>query len=147
MSNNQGSLPFNTEVFAKLRAQIDAVQSPAALQQIADEAMGSINGMSSGITAQLAAIQPFLALIQPPGANPAQIVTWIKDFITAFINPYLKPAITLPIQIAALTSEVALMTASIQAAADRLQTPIVIPPVELPEVPAIPDPDPDPDGP
>lgn len=147
MSIPQGSLPFNTEVFAQLRARIDAVNTGDALQKVTDEAMTSINGVTGGITQQIAALQPILALLSPPSANPAQIVTWLTNFITAFLQPYAKPAITLPIQIAALSAEVAALTASIQAAAARLgDVDIEIPPINIPEFP-VPEPDPDPPTP
>jgi len=136
----QGSIPFNAETFAQLRKQIDSVSTGDQLQRITTQAMGSVNGVTAGITSQIAALQPILALLQPPGANPAQIVTWITDFIKAFVEPYTKPAITLPIQIAQLSTEVALLTASIQAAASRLGAAVEIPEVVIPEFPDLPPP-------
>lgn len=136
----QGSIPFNPEIFAQLRKQIDTVSTGDQLQRITTQAMGSVNGVTAGITSQIAALQPILALLQPPTANPAQIVTWITDFIKAFLEPYTKPAVTLPIQIAQLTTEVALLTASIQAAAARLGSEVEIPEVVIPEFPEVPQP-------
>lgn len=136
----QGSIPFNAEVFAQLRRQIDSVSTGGQLQQITTQAMGSLNGVTAGITSQIAALQPILALLQPPAANPAEIVTWINKLISGFVEPYTKPAMTLPIQIAQLTTEVGLLTASIQAAAARLGEAVEIPSVEIPVFPDPPQP-------
>lgn len=137
--NPQGALPVNVETFAKLRKQIETVDSCEQLQDIAGDAIASVNGVISGINEQLAAIQPILALMTAPGANPAQIVTWITSFIKAFIAPYAKPAMALPIQVAALAKEVAALNAAIETAAGRIGSCTVpLPSVSIPEIPDLP---------
>lgn len=118
--NPQGSLPFNPKTFERLIQQAETIETCEQLQALASEAMASANAVTSAITEQLAAVQPILALLTAPGANPAQIVTWISDFITVFLKPYAKPAITLPIQLAQVAAQVAQLTAAINAAANRI---------------------------
>src|SRR5213592_591237 len=118
--NPQGSLPFNAETFAKLAEQIEAASTCSELQALTSEAMGSANALLSGIGAQMAALQPIMALLTAPCANPAQIVTWITDFITAFLQPYVKPMLVLPIQIAQITAAIAQLQSAIDSAASRI---------------------------
>lgn len=133
----QGSVPFNPEIFAQLRAQIEAVDTCSGLQELAAQGIGSAQAQLGAVTQQLEAVAPILALLSAPGANPAQIVTWITDFITAFLDPYVKPYTTLPIQIAALTAEIAQLTTAVQDASSRIGncTVPIPPPITIPPLP------------
>ncbi|MCC7632574.1 hypothetical protein [Stenotrophomonas rhizophila] len=138
--NPQGSLPFNAETFERLADQINAVQSCAELQALTDEAMQSANALLAGIGAQMSALQPMLALLSPPGVNPAQIVTWITDFITAFLQPYVKPMLVLPLQIAQITAAIAKLQAAIESASSRIGScSIEMPTITMPELPKPPE--------
>jgi len=138
--NPQGSLPFNAETFDRLAEQINAVQSCAELQALTDEAMQSANALLSGIGAQMAALQPMMALLTAPGANPAQIVTWITDFISAVLQPYVKPMVVLPVQIAQVTAAIAKLQAAIGTASARIGScSIEMPSVTIPELPKPPE--------
>lgn len=128
----QGSLPFNAETISRLTEQLATVQTCDELQIIAGEAMASINGQLAGITAQMAALQPIMALLTAPGANPAQIVTWITDFISAFLAPYVKPIVTLQLQVAQIAAAVAQLQAAIDSASSRIGScSISLPPVQI----------------
>lgn len=138
--NPQGSLPFNAETFKRLADQINAVQSCAELQALTDEAMQSANALLAGIGAQMAALQPMLALLSPPGINPADIVKWINGLISAVIQPYVKPMLVLPVQIAQITAAVADLQAAIASASSRIGScSIEMPPVTVPELPKLPE--------
>jgi len=138
--NPQGSLPFNAETFERLADQISAVQSCAELQALTDEAMQSANALLAGIGAQMAALQPMMALLSPPSVNPAQIVTWITSFISTFLQPYVKPMLVLPLQIAQITAAIAKLQNAIDSAASRIGScSIEMPPVTVPELPKLPE--------
>lgn len=135
--SRRASLPFNPEPFERLVAQLNAVTTCDELQALADQALQSANTLLAGVGAQLAALKPLMALLSAPGANPAQIVTWITDFISAFLQPYLQPMLVLPAQIAGITSAIANLQSAITAAADRIGScSIELPPIELPELPS-----------
>lgn len=139
--NSQGSLPFNAQTFERLVDQINAVQSCDELQALTTEAMQSANALLAGIGAQMAALQPIMALLTPPSANPAQIVTWITDFVSAFLQPYVKPMLVLPVQIAQITDAIAKLQSAIDAASARIGScSIELPEIEVPELPKPPEP-------
>lgn len=130
MAIPQGSEIFNTQYFASLIGRVNAAYSCAELQAIVTECMGSIQGVESAIGAQLAAINPILSLLTPPGANPTAIVTWLTTFITAYLTPYVKPTVTLAAQLVQLTAQIAALTAAITSAQSRFANcTISIPPI------------------
>lgn len=132
-------LPFNPEPFERLADQINAVRTCEELQALADQALQSANTLLAGIGAQLAALKPIMALLTAPGANPAQIVTWITDFISAFLQPYVQPMMVLPAQIAGVSAAIANLQSAITAAASRIGScSIELPPIEAPELPGTP---------
>lgn len=118
--NIQGSLPFNAQVFARLREQVDALEHCDQLAQLSGEIQAAADGVIAGINEQLAVIEPIMALLAAPGANPAQIVTWITDFISAFLKPVIKPYATLPLQLAQVAAELAQLTSALQSASGRI---------------------------
>lgn len=117
--NPQGSQIVNTEVFDRLIASIDAVDSPVELQSLVDDAAGAITPVQAAITAQLAKVAPLAALLSPP-ASPDAVVTWVGNFITDFLTPLAAPAVTLPAQAALLTSKSAEVAAAVDRARARI---------------------------
>ncbi len=118
--NIQGSAPFNAQVFARLREQVDALDRCDQLARLSGEIQAAADGVVAGINEQLAVIEPIMALMTAPGANPAQIVTWLTDFISAVLTPVVKPYATLPLQLAQVTAELAQLTAALQSASSRI---------------------------
>lgn len=130
MANPQGSEIFNVAYFTSLIDRINTAYSCAELQAIVTESMASIQGVETAIGAQLAQLNPILALLTPPGANPTAIVTWLTTFITAFLTPYVKPIATMTAQLAQLTIQIAALTAAITSAQSRFANcTISIPPI------------------
>ena len=111
--NPQGSQLLNTSYFSNLTSSINSAQSCAHLQDLVAEAADSLSAMKSGITAELAALQPLLALLTPPSVNPAAIVTWIENLISGYLTPMARPTITYAAQLAEMEQQIASLTAAI----------------------------------
>lgn len=94
--------PINLEYFQGLEKSIQGCASCEQLQELTAETFSSLTATITTMQAQLAALQPLLALLSAPGANPAALATWITDFISGVLTPQLKPVLNLPIQIAAI---------------------------------------------
>jgi hypothetical protein len=114
--NPQGTGPINLAQFTHMTAAINGARSCAELEALVIQAFGSLGAVKSAITSELAAVEPILALLTPPGANLSEIVTYIEKLITAFITPLAKPAVTYASQITALTVQIAALTAAISSA-------------------------------
>lgn len=99
--------PVNVEYFEGLQRSIEGCASCEQLQAVVDESFASVSATMESMTAELARLQPLLALLTAPGANPAQIVTWITDYIDGVLRPMLGPALTIPVQLAAITAQMA----------------------------------------
>lgn len=138
--NPQGSLPFNPETFRLLAEQIENAAGCAELQALIEEAMGSAQAVLDGIGAQMAALGPIVALLQAPTTDPSKIVTWIKDFITAYLRPYVQPMLVLPLQLAALVDAIAQLEAAIASASGRLSScTLSVPSLNIPTLPPVPE--------
>lgn len=103
----QGTLPVNLDYFTSLQKRIDGVASCEELQALTAEAFESINASLAGVTAQLALLEPILALLEAPGANLSSLVTWITTFITSFITPYVRPYTIYAAQLAEISTQLA----------------------------------------
>jgi hypothetical protein len=121
---------LNADFFSGYNTQISSVTNQAELQALADRIMADLSLVESTLTSQMSFLTPLLALLTPPGANLAQIVTWITGLIT-FLQEMYKPYANAVAQIAALPAEIATLTAAIEAAASRLGVSITIPPVTI----------------
>jgi hypothetical protein len=112
----------NAAYFAALTAQVNAANSCAELQAIANSAMQPILDMQASATAQLATITPMLALLTAPAASPAAIVTYINTLISAYLTPQLAPAVTLAAQLTATIAAIAALTAAIESKASQFNS-------------------------
>lgn len=101
MSIPEGQI-INTAYYDSVVDRIKSCGTCEDIQAALNDATGSVAAQQAALTAKLAALQPYMALASPPGANPAQIVTWITDFIKAQIEPMIKPTVTIPLQLAQL---------------------------------------------
>ena len=131
--HGQGSGPVNTAMIDSLIARINAAKGPADLQRYASQAMEPINAQIGFVQGKLNELAPFMALMQLPGANPAEIVTWLGKLATAMIGPqmtaYTNYAAALP-QLLAKFSE---LEAAIRDAERRITNVSI----ELPPTPVI----------
>jgi hypothetical protein len=114
--------PINLEYFQGLEKSIQGCASCEQLQQLTTETFSSLTATLTTMQAQLTALQPLLALLSAPGANPAALATWITDFITGVLTPQLKPVLNLPIQIAAITSQMSSLASAINAKAAEFES-------------------------
>jgi hypothetical protein len=128
--------PVNIEYFDGLKRSIEGCASCEQLQEVTAETFATVTATMESMTAQLAALQPLLALLEPPSANPAQIVTWLTDFINLYLTPQVRPVLTIPVQLAAITAQMAELPALIEAKMAQFPScsvPIpVLPPVPTP---------------
>ncbi len=107
--------PINLDYFEGLQQSIEGCASCEQLQQVVAETFESVGNTLTSMTAELERLQPLLALLEAPGANLSELATWITDFITGYLTPQFEPAIKLPIQIAAITAQMAQLPAIIEA--------------------------------
>lgn len=108
----QGSEILNTQYFTDITAAMSAAESCAELQALVTEAMASINAFEAGINADLAAMLPMLSLLTAP-TSPGAAISWITNYISTILTPYLKPYITLGTQLTDLLAQIATLTALI----------------------------------
>ncbi len=129
----QGSTPVNLAVFEGFQKRIEGCASCEQLQEVTAELFASVTATMDGMLAQLEALQP-LANLTIPGANPAQIVTWITDFTNALIKPMIAPTLVIPIQIATITAQMAQVTAAVQEKMAQFES-CTVPVPPLPSLP------------
>lgn len=110
----QGSVLLNTQVFASLTARINAAQTCAELQAATTEALDSLIAIKAAITAQIALLAPILALLTAP-TNPTALITWVGNFITSFLTPYVVPHATYLIQLTDMAAQVTSLVSAITA--------------------------------
>ena len=91
------------------------------LKNAIKEYTDQIGTMQSAITAKIAELAPFLSLLQGP-SNIGQVITWIKNFISTFVGPYIKPYFTSIAQLAQLTQLQAQGLTVIQDALSKLNS-------------------------
>lgn len=130
MSIPQGSTVFNTTYFTSLTNRINSASSCSELQAIVTNEFASIQGVKTAINLQVAALQPILALLSPPGANLSALATWIQNFITGFLTPYVKPYTDMATQLTQLATQITALTTAIQSAQARFTgCSVTIPPI------------------
>lgn len=113
----QGTLPVNLDYFTSLQKRIDGIGSCEQLKELTEEAYATITASMDGINAQIALLEPILALLTAPAADPDKIVTWITTFITSFLTPYVRPYTIYASQLTELTTKMAEIEAAISSAA------------------------------
>ncbi len=113
----QGSAQLDAAWFANLSARISGIQSCPELQDLVADAIADINAVKSAIGAELALLQPVLALIEAPGADLGKIATWISSFIGSFLTPYTRPVAIYASQLSAMEAQIASLLAAISAKA------------------------------
>lgn len=131
--NGQGTSPINTAMFDSLIAKINAAKNAVDLTRYVNQAMAPVNAQVSYVQAEIDRLAPFLALLDPPGADPLKIVEWITKLIGVNIQPQVQAYYTYVQMIAQLTAKVAQLEAAIRSAERKFEG-LSIP---LPEVPTV----------
>lgn len=125
----QGSSVINEAYFAAQRAEVAECAVCVELQAKVDRLFASIKAGLDAAESQVALLTPILALLAAP-ANPTAAVTWITNFISSFLTPYVVPLTTYTAQLAALTTQVADLTSAVNTAKDKIPgCNITIPPL------------------
>lgn len=119
MSIPSGGL-INTAYYDSLIERIESCGTCDDLQAALTDATAGVTDQIAGLTQRLAMLGPYVALATAPGANPAQIVTWIQDFIKAQITPMVNASIMIPLQIAQLATLPAEFMSAADSVKDRL---------------------------
>jgi len=117
----QGSAVINTAYFDSLVDRLNSAVDISDLQDTVDDAFGSLSAHKAAVMAQIEALAPFLALLNPPTIDPSKIVTWITSLITTQIAPQVQVYTQYATEIAMLTSKVGELTSAVSAAEQRLK--------------------------
>jgi hypothetical protein len=116
----QGLAALNDDFFDRLTDRVNAVGTLDDLSRLETEATVSLGAVTSAMNAQVEALAPILALLTPPAANPAEIVTWLTSFITHFLTPYVRPYAVLAEQISGVATKFAALESAIAAKRSEL---------------------------
>jgi hypothetical protein len=120
MSVAQGSTIFNTQVIDTITAQVNAAQSCAELQALITSRMDSLIATKLGINDQIALLAPLVSLVTAP-TNPAEVLTWITNFITGFLEPYILPYNNYSLQLIQFEAQVTTLVAAMTAKANSFE--------------------------
>ena len=122
---------LNTEYFNNIISQFGAVQNCAVLQAEVDQIWAGLQSQVNDINAQVAVLLPIISLLTAPGLDLGAIVTWITNFISAFLTPYAIPYTNYATQLTALIAQIATLTTAVNDAAARIggSCTITIPPI------------------
>lgn len=121
---------LNLAYFENLASQISAVGTAEELQALVNRNYAQLGQLEGNMASQIALLTPLVALATPP-SSPTEVITWIGDFITGFLTPYIKPLTTFTDQLVAIDAQVVTLDALIAsvAASKFPDVVITIPPV------------------
>jgi hypothetical protein len=118
----QGAGLINQAYYENLIQQINNLNACGELQALVNEAMASIQAEVSAIEQQIASLVPLITLPTDLGS----VISWIKNFATPLIKPYLNYIS----QLEQTLAQIAALTSAIEAAAARLvHCSITVPPI------------------
>ena len=95
-----------------LKKKIQACQSCDELKDSVSEILQTLQAQISDVTAQIAKLQPYLALLEVP-TSPDEVVGWAKGLIDTLIKPLTAPIIGYQLQLVEYTALVAEITQEI----------------------------------
>lgn len=119
--NPQGSSIVDNDYFDRLIAQVNKVDACQELQALVDRLLPSLEGQTTAIASELAALTPVLALLSANPANLPGVITFLTDFISLVLTPQLKPTITYASQLTLTATKIAELTVAITEAAGRIE--------------------------
>ena len=108
----QGAAVVNTAYFDALTAEINAIDTCAALQAIVNTAMASLQAEVTAIESQIAALVPLITI----PTNLAGVITWI----TNFAGPIIRTSENYAAQLTQTLAAIERLSSAIEAAAGRL---------------------------
>lgn len=120
---------LNLAFYLNLIKSVNAATTQDGLQALVDKAFADISQQQSTITSQIAFVAPVEALLTPPTDLPS-LITFAGNLVTGVLTPLFKPEAVLIARGAAITAEVATLTAAIAEAASLKGFEITIPPIE-----------------
>ena len=80
---------INLNYINGLNEQIESCSTCQELQQVSEKINEALQSQLKGITDQMAAIEPLLSLLSPPGLD--EVPSWISGLISGLIEPMTKP--------------------------------------------------------
>ena len=135
MGNPQGSQVFDTTYIDNATKQLDSIDVCKDLQDFMNKEMKDIQDQVNGLESQMKWVKPLMELLTAPEADLQKIVTWISDFITAYMKPMVAPYITYAQQIQKCVEAVAKLTAAAENAAQRIGSCVLsLPALAVPDV-------------
>lgn len=120
MSNPQGSQIFDTASIDNLTKQLDNIDACSDLQDFMTRVMKDIQDQVNGIEGQMAWVKPLMELLTAPEADLQKIVTWISQFISAYLKPMVAPYVTYAAQLEQCSTAVQKLTTAAENAAERI---------------------------
>lgn len=120
----QGTALVNTAYFNSLTAQINAIDTCAALQAVVNTVMATLQAEIAAIEEQIASLLPLITLPTDLGS----VIAWI----TKLAGPYIAAYENYIAQLAATVAAITALATAIENAASRLtHCTITIPPLVL----------------
>lgn len=117
----QGSSIINADYYRNVIKQIESINSCSMLQEYVDEVFAEIKAEQQAILDQIASLNIYLGLLNPPKSLSA-LIRWVGNFITAFIDPNVRPILILVAQLSEMVSVLSELKAAISTAADNIRT-------------------------
>lgn len=123
----QGTSLINASYYADMTAAINSARTCAELQQLTTQIFNSLKAEVLATNAQIVNLAPFAALVTPP-ASPTAAVTWISNFITAFVTPQYAAYVNYASQLALTMIAIADLTTAINNKASTFTSCTITPP-------------------
>jgi hypothetical protein len=116
-----GATLINTAQIQALIDKINTATNTDDLEAYAQEALAPIENQIAWIRYYIELLAPLLALLNPPTIDPAKIVTWITEFITAQIAPQVEAYGHYVEQLATITAKLDEVRAAANNARQRIE--------------------------
>lgn len=108
---------INLNYINGLNEQIENCSTCQELKQVSEKINEALQSQLKGITDQMAAIEPLLSLLSPPGLD--EVPGWISGLISGLIEPMTKPFFECQLQLAELTASISEIASNIQSASAK----------------------------
>lgn len=109
---------INTQYYTNLKNEIEHCATCDQLKEIASSALAEIAEQQATITRQIAALQPILALVNPP-TSLNSLISWVGNFINGFIKPTIAPYAIYQAQLVEMGAMLTEITSALQNASHK----------------------------